>query len=77
MPAQNGKLDLHALPRPAVGFGGTIHLQHDHHGSPDDEGHIDHHHDDFDSVVVEARVESREQIVAALATLVEATRSIA
>ncbi len=33
----------------------TIHLRHDHHGSADDEGHIDHHHDDFDSVVVQAR----------------------
>ena len=44
----------------------------DHHGSVDDEGHADHHHDDFDSVVVEARVESREAVVLALRSLVDA-----
>jgi len=70
VPAQNGQLDLHALLGLQSASEETIHLRHDHHGSADDEGHVDHHHDDFDSVVVEAQVESREQIVAALQVLV-------
>lgn len=70
VPAQNGHLDLHALLGLQSASEETIHLRHDHHGSADDEGHVDHHHDDFDSVVVEAQVESREQIVAALQALV-------
>jgi cobalamin biosynthesis protein CobW len=66
------QLDLHALLGLQSASEDTIHLRHDHHGSPDEEGHTDHHHDDFDSVVVSAQVESREQIVAALQVLVEA-----
>jgi cobalamin biosynthesis protein CobW len=72
VPAHMGQLDLHALLGLQSASEDTIHLRHDHHGSPDEEGHADHHHDDFDSVVVSAQVESREQVVAALQMLVEA-----
>jgi len=44
-------------------------LRHDHHGSADD---ADHHHDEFDSVVVQASAPSREAVIAALQGLVEA-----
>ncbi|WP_118180166.1 cobalamin biosynthesis protein CobW [Paraburkholderia phosphatilytica] len=66
--AQNGQLDLHTLLGLESASEETIHLRHDHHGSADDP---DHHHDDFDSVVVEAHVQSRDTIIAALQTLVE------
>ncbi|HEV3432211.1 MAG TPA: GTP-binding protein, partial [Paraburkholderia sp.] len=46
----------------------SIHLRHDHHGSAED---ADHHHDEFDSVVVEARVASREGAIDALQKLVD------
>lgn len=71
VPAQMGKLDLHALLGLQSASEDSIHLRHDHHGSADDEGHVDHHHDEFDSVVVEGQVESREQAIAALQALVE------
>jgi cobalamin biosynthesis protein CobW len=70
VPAQMGQLDLHALLGLQAASEDTINLRVDHHGSVDDEGHADHHHDDFDSVVVEAQVGSRETIVAALRSLV-------
>jgi cobalamin biosynthesis protein CobW len=69
VPAQQGQLDLHALLGLESASEDTIHLRHDHHGSAED---ADHHHDEFDSLVVEAaRVESREQVIAALQGLVE------
>jgi len=71
VPAQMGRLDLHALLGLQAASEETIHLRHDHHGSVDDEGHADHHHDAFDSVVVQASIESREQAIAALQSLVE------
>jgi cobalamin biosynthesis protein CobW len=71
VPAEMGRLDLHALLGLKAASETTIHLRVDHHGSLDDEGHADHHHDDFDSVVVEARVESRDAAVAALRSLVD------
>ncbi|MDR5838856.1 cobalamin biosynthesis protein CobW [Caballeronia sp. LZ034LL] len=70
VPAHMGKLDIHALLGLEAASEETIHLRHDHHGSPDEAGHADHHHDEFDSVVVHAPVESREQAIAALQTLV-------
>jgi cobalamin biosynthesis protein CobW len=70
VPAQLGQLDLHALLGLESASEETIHLRQDHHGSVDNEGHADHHHDDFDSVVVAAKVESREAIVTALRSLV-------
>jgi cobalamin biosynthesis protein CobW len=66
--AHRGQLDLHALLGLESASEDTIHLRHDHHGSADDP---DHHHDDFDSVVVEAQVSSREAVIAALQGLVE------
>ncbi|TDN61243.1 cobalamin biosynthesis protein CobW [Paraburkholderia sp. BL10I2N1] len=66
--AHLGQLDLHALLGLESASEDTIHLRHDHHGSADDP---DHHHDDFDSVVVQAQVSSREALVAALQGLVE------
>jgi cobalamin biosynthesis protein CobW len=66
--AHRGQLDLHALLGLESASEDTIHLRHDHHGSADDP---DHHHDDFDSVVVEAQVSSREALIAALQGLVE------
>lgn len=66
--AQHGKLDLHTLLGLEAASEESIHLRHDHHGSADD---ADHHHDEFDSVVVEARVSSRDAAVAALQTLVD------
>jgi cobalamin biosynthesis protein CobW len=72
VPAQMGQLDLHALLGLEAASEATIHLRVDHHGSAGDDDHADHHHDDFDSVVVEARVESREAVVAALRSLVDA-----
>jgi cobalamin biosynthesis protein CobW len=69
--AQRGKLDMHALLGLEAASEKTIHLRQDHHGSPDEEGHADHHHDAFDSVVVHGDVSSREQAIAALHALVE------
>jgi cobalamin biosynthesis protein CobW len=66
--AHRGQLDLHALLGLESASEETIHLRHDHHGSADDP---DHHHDDFDSVVVQAQVSSREALIAALQGLVE------
>ncbi|MPW10422.1 cobalamin biosynthesis protein CobW [Paraburkholderia sp. CNPSo 3155] len=66
--AQQGQLDLHTLLGLEAASEQTIHLRHDHHGSADDP---DHHHDEFDSVVVQASVPSRDAALAALRTLVE------
>jgi cobalamin biosynthesis protein CobW len=66
--AHRGQLDLHTLLGLEAASEETIHLRHDHHGSADDP---DHHHDEFDSVVVQASVPSREAALAALQTLVE------
>ncbi|MGV2293013.1 cobalamin biosynthesis protein CobW [Trinickia sp. YCB016] len=68
VPAQMGQLDVHALLGLASASEETIHLRHDHHGSADD---ADHHHDEFDSVVVQGETRSREAALAALQTLVE------
>ncbi|MBF3560475.1 cobalamin biosynthesis protein CobW [Burkholderia pseudomallei] len=67
--ARRGELDLATLLGLNAASEETIHLRHDHHGSADD---ADHHHDEFDSVVVEARVSSREAALGALGALVEA-----
>jgi cobalamin biosynthesis protein CobW len=64
-----GQLDLHTLLGLEAASEETIHLRHDHHGSADD---ADHHHDEFDSVVVQANAPSREAVIAALQALVEA-----
>lgn len=66
--AQQGQLDLHTLLGLEAASEETINLRHDHHGCADDP---DHHHDEFDSAVVEARVSSRDAAIAALQTLVE------
>ncbi|HEY2024770.1 cobalamin biosynthesis protein CobW [Paraburkholderia sp.] len=66
--AHQGQLDLRTLLGLEAASEQTIHLRHDHHGSADDP---DHHHDEFDSVVVQASVRSREAALAALQTLVE------
>jgi cobalamin biosynthesis protein CobW len=66
--AQMGRLDLHTLLGLEAASEETIHLRHDHHGSAED---ADHHHDEFDSVVVHANVSSREAVIAALQGLVE------
>ncbi|MDE1182534.1 cobalamin biosynthesis protein CobW [Paraburkholderia sp.] len=66
--AQAGRLDLHALLGLEAASETTIHLRHDHHGSADD---ADHHHDEFDSVIVETQATSREAVIAALQSLVE------
>ncbi|WP_287193497.1 cobalamin biosynthesis protein CobW [Paraburkholderia sp.] len=66
--AHMGQLDLHALLGLQSASEDSIHLRYDHHGSADD---ADHHHDEFDSVVVEANVSSREATLAALQGLVE------
>ena len=51
--AQGGKLDIALLLGLNRASEDTIHLRPDHHGSADDPDHADHHHDEFDSVVVE------------------------
>ncbi|HEY3597370.1 MAG TPA: cobalamin biosynthesis protein CobW [Paraburkholderia sp.] len=66
--AQQGQLDLHALLGLESASEETIHLRHDHHGSADNP---DHHHDEFDSVVVTAPAPSRETMIAALQSVVE------
>lgn len=67
--AQRGELDLATLLGLNAASEETIHLRHDHHGSADD---ADHHHDEFDSVVVHAQIGSRDAALDALAALVEA-----
>lgn len=67
--AHMGQLDLHALFGLESASETTIHLRHDHHGSAED---ADHHHDEFDSVTVHAEASSREAVIAALQSLVEA-----
>lgn len=67
--AQRGVLDLATLLGLQAASEDSIHLRQDHHGSADDP---DHHHDDFDSVVVSAPTVSREGVLAALRSLVEA-----
>lgn len=67
--AQMGQLDLHTLFGLESASETTIHLRHDHHGSAED---ADHHHDEFDSVTVQAEAPSREAVIAALQSLVEA-----
>ncbi|RKP48450.1 cobalamin biosynthesis protein CobW [Trinickia fusca] len=69
--AQMAQLDLHTLLGLNAASEETIHLRHDHHGSADDPDHADHHHDEFDSVVVEGRVSSREAAIHALQQLVQ------
>jgi cobalamin biosynthesis protein CobW len=71
VPAQMGQLDVHGLLGLASASEETIHLRHDHHGSADDPDHADHHHDEFDSVVVQGETRSREAAIAALQSLVE------
>ncbi|MEM5386325.1 cobalamin biosynthesis protein CobW [Paraburkholderia phymatum] len=69
--AHRGQLDLHALLGLESASEETIHLRHDHHGSSDDPNHADHHHDEFDSVVVTAHAPSRDTMIAALRQVVE------
>lgn len=69
--AQMGQLDLHTLLGLNAASEETIHLRHDHHGSADDPDHADHHHDEFDSVIVEGRVSSREAAIHALQQIVQ------
>ena len=66
--AHRGELDLQVLLGLQAASEETIHLRMDHHGSVDD---ADHHHDEFDSVVVTGSVTSREHALAALGRLVE------
>jgi cobalamin biosynthesis protein CobW len=66
--AQHGRLDLHTLLGLEAASEEGIHLRHDHHGSADDP---DHHHDEFDSVVVQGRTTSREAAIEALQSLVD------
>jgi cobalamin biosynthesis protein CobW len=68
VPASNGKLDLPVLLGLNSASEETIDERPDHHGSADDP---DHHHDDFDSVVVSGAPISREAAIAALKQLVE------
>ncbi|AOY96326.1 cobalamin biosynthesis protein CobW [Cupriavidus sp. USMAA2-4] len=71
VPAQSGRLDLELLLGLQRASETTIHLRPDHHGSAGDGDHADHHHDEFDSVVVEAGTVEREALLAALQALVE------
>ena len=66
--AQNGQLDLATLLGLQAASEDGIDQRQGHHGSADDP---DHHHDDFDSVVVQAETTSREATIAALRSLVE------
>jgi cobalamin biosynthesis protein CobW len=68
VPARNGKLDLPVLLGLNSASEETIDERPDHHGSADD---ADHHHDDFDSVVVSGAPATREAAIAALGQLVE------
>lgn len=68
--ATRGELDIAMLLGLESASEETIHLRHDHHGSADDGDH-DHHHDDFDSVVVSGDAGTREATIAALQRVVE------
>lgn len=70
VPAQAGSLDVNSLLGLNRASEETIHLRVDHHGSADDPDHADHHHDEFDSVVVQAGTVEREALIAALQSLV-------
>lgn len=70
VPAQAGSLDVNSLLGLNRASEETIHLRVDHHGSTDDPDHADHHHDEFDSVVVQAGTVEREALIAALQSLV-------
>ncbi|MGO4280449.1 cobalamin biosynthesis protein CobW [Cupriavidus sp. OV038] len=70
VPAQAGSLDVNSLLGLNRASEETIHQRVDHHGSADDADHADHHHDEFDSVVVEAGTVDREALVGALQKLV-------
>ncbi|MCA3185547.1 MAG: GTP-binding protein, partial [Cupriavidus sp.] len=72
VPAQAGSLDVNSLLGLNRASEDTIHLRPDHHGSADDPDHADHHHDEFDSVVVHAGTVDRDALVAALQKLVAA-----
>ncbi|MGN6230290.1 MAG: cobalamin biosynthesis protein CobW [Trinickia sp.] len=68
VPASHGKLDLPVLLGLNSASEETIDERPDHHGSADDP---DHHHDDFDSVVVSGAPVSRDAAITALKRLVE------
>ncbi|MGN6653375.1 cobalamin biosynthesis protein CobW [Trinickia sp.] len=68
VPACNGKLDLPVLLGLNSASEATIDERPDHHGSGHDP---DHHHDDFDSVIVSGSPATREGAIAALTQLVE------
>ncbi|ODP34382.1 cobalamin biosynthesis protein CobW [Pandoraea sp. ISTKB] len=71
VPASNGNLDLSVLLGLNSASEETIDQRHDHHGSADD---ADHHHDEFDSVMVSASLmapASRDSVIAALSQLVQ------
>ncbi|RLK39231.1 cobalamin biosynthesis protein CobW [Cupriavidus plantarum] len=68
VPAQGGRIDVNLLLGLNRASEDTIHLRVDHHGDGDDP---DHHHDEFDSVVVEAGDVDRDLLVAALGQLVQ------
>ena len=70
VPAQAGSLDVNSLLGLNRASEETIHLRVDHHGYADDPDHADHHHDEFDSVVVEAGTVERDALVTALQKLV-------
>ena len=67
VPSQFGQLDLGVLLGLNAASEDSIHLRLDHHGSADDP---DHHHDEFDSVVVSATPASKERLIEALRELV-------
>lgn len=71
VPARAGQLDVAMLLGLNRASEDTIHLRADHHGS-DDPDHADHHHDEFDSVVVEAGTVERERLLDALRHLTAA-----
>lgn len=68
VPASNGTLDLSVLLGLNSASEETIDQRPDHHGSADD---ADHHHDEFDSVVVTGAPASRDEAIAALRQLVD------
>ncbi|GAA0836765.1 cobalamin biosynthesis protein CobW [Cupriavidus pauculus] len=70
VPARAGSLDVNSLLGLNRASEETIHLRIDHHGSADDPDHADHHHDEFDSVVVQAGTVERDTLIAALQALV-------
>lgn len=70
VPARAGSLNVNSLLGLNRASEETIHLRIDHHGSADDPDHADHHHDEFDSVVVQAGTVERDTLIAALQALV-------